>query len=108
LTTLRITDLHDSGDEFGGIENDSGCEMDDDDHCDVLFTGSVRLKGPTGNSGKASRRGPPVNKGKGKEAVEVAEAVSPGGHVNKRRARSRPLSAELLESVQRSPSQNKV
>jgi mitosis inhibitor protein kinase SWE1 len=108
LTTLRITDLHDSGDEFGGIEDDSGCEMDDDDHCEVLFTGSMRLKASTGNSSKASRHGPPLNKGKGKEQVEVAEAVSPGGHVNKRRARSRPLSAELLESVKRSPSQNKV
>jgi mitosis inhibitor protein kinase SWE1 len=108
LTSLRITDLNDSGDEFGGAENDSGCEMDDD-HNNALFTGSVRMKGQTGGLGKPSRRGPPVNKGKGKEQDEVVEAVSPGGHVNKRRARSRPLSAELLESVQRSPpSQNKV
>ncbi|KAH9855156.1 hypothetical protein C2E23DRAFT_814673 [Lenzites betulinus] len=35
---------------------------------------------------------------------EVAEAVSPGGHVTKRRARSRPVSAELLESVHNTPS----
>ncbi|OSD04065.1 hypothetical protein PYCCODRAFT_1365090 [Trametes coccinea BRFM310] len=34
---------------------------------------------------------------------EVAEAISPGGHVNKRRARSRPVSAELLESVHNTP-----
>jgi mitosis inhibitor protein kinase SWE1 len=106
LTSLRITDLNDSGDEFGVVENDSGCEMDDEDHGDVLFTGSVRLKG---GLGKPFCRGPPVNKGKGKDEDEVVEAVSPDGHVNKRRARSRPVSAELLESVQRSPpSQNKV
>ena len=104
LTSLRITDLNDSGDEFEGVENDSGCEMDDEDRGNVLFTGSVRLKG---GPGKLSRRGPPINGGKDKD--EVAEAISPGGHVNKRRARSRPVSAELLESVQRSPpSQNKV
>ncbi|KAI0674950.1 hypothetical protein C8Q78DRAFT_1182958 [Trametes maxima] len=34
---------------------------------------------------------------------EVAEAISPGGHVTKRRARSRPLSSELLESVHNTP-----
>lgn len=36
---------------------------------------------------------------KGNGLDEVAEAVSPGGHVTKRRARSRPVSLELLESV---------
>jgi mitosis inhibitor protein kinase SWE1 len=41
-----------------------------------------------------------ANKGKLKE--EVAEAISPGGHVTKKRARSRPVSAELKQSV-RSP-----
>jgi mitosis inhibitor protein kinase SWE1 len=41
-----------------------------------------------------------ANKGKGKDD-EVVEAMtrSPGGHVTKRRARSRPVSQELLESV---------
>ncbi|KAI0645348.1 hypothetical protein C8Q79DRAFT_964213 [Trametes meyenii] len=34
---------------------------------------------------------------------EVAEAISPGGHVTKRRARSRPVSSELLESVHNTP-----
>jgi mitosis inhibitor protein kinase SWE1 len=37
-------------------------------------------------------------KGQGKDE-EVVEAISPGGHVSKRRARSRPVSQELLESV---------
>ena len=40
---------------------------------------------------------------KGKEKEEVAEAVSPGGHVTKRRARSRPLSAELREQAFKVP-----
>jgi mitosis inhibitor protein kinase SWE1 len=40
-----------------------------------------------------------ANKGKGKDD-EVVEAISPGlGHVTKRRARSRLVSQELLESV---------
>ncbi|KAI1783902.1 hypothetical protein LXA43DRAFT_1128570 [Ganoderma leucocontextum] len=34
---------------------------------------------------------------------EVAEAVSPGRHITKRRARSPPVSAELLESVHGTP-----
>ncbi len=35
---------------------------------------------------------------------EVAEAISPGGHVTKRRARTRPVSSELLHSVHNTPS----
>jgi hypothetical protein len=38
-----------------------------------------------------------ANKGRGKDDG-VVEAISPGGHVMKRRARSRPVSQELLES----------
>ncbi|EIW62905.1 uncharacterized protein TRAVEDRAFT_141457 [Trametes versicolor FP-101664 SS1] len=34
---------------------------------------------------------------------EVAEAISPGGHVTKRRARTRPVSSELLDSVHNTP-----
>lgn len=34
---------------------------------------------------------------------DVAEAVSPGGHITKRRARARHVSSELLESAQFSP-----
>ncbi|KAF7983292.1 hypothetical protein HWV62_22953 [Athelia sp. TMB] len=41
---------------------------------------------------------------KARGKAEVAEAVSPGGHVSKRRARSRPVSEELLESVRHAPS----
>jgi mitosis inhibitor protein kinase SWE1 len=44
-----------------------------------------------------------ANKGKGKDDG-VVEATSPGGHVMKRQARSRPVSQELLESVNYPPS----
>ncbi|GLB37561.1 putative protein tyrosine kinase [Lyophyllum shimeji] len=88
LTRLKLTDFIAPGDDLGGIDNDSGCEMDEEERCDALFTGSA----------------PASCKAKGKEKEEVAEAISPGGHVTKRRARRRPLSAELLESANRSPS----
>lgn len=42
------------------------------------------------------------------QADEVVEAVSPGGHVSKRRARSRPVSLELLESVATAKNNNSV
>ena len=48
-----------------------------------------------------------ANKGKGKDD-EVIEAISPGGHVTKRRARSRPVSQELLESVNHPPSPSPI
>ena len=82
MTKLKISDNNNivSDDEFRGILNDSGCEMDEDSG-NALFTGK-QMNSPT-------------SKGKNKE--EVAEAISPGGHIVKRRARSRPVSAELLE-----------
>ncbi|KAG6836851.1 hypothetical protein H0H93_002292 [Arthromyces matolae] len=86
LTRLKLSDFVDSGAALDATENDSGCELEaDDDH---LF-------------GEFKERSTAQSKGKEKE--EVAEAISPGGRVIKRRARRRPLSAELLESV-RSPS----
>ena len=42
------------------------------------------------------------------KGTEVAEAISPGGHISKRRARSRPVSEELLESVRHAPSRSPV
>lgn len=96
LTRLKINDAMD---EFDGLDHDSGCEMDEDE--DALFLGSFRPKGKMG--GGTSRHEPLVYKGKERE--EVAEAISPGGHIVKRRARSRPLSAELEQSL-RSPNQS--
>ena len=66
---------------------------------------SAKTKAHTKGKGKPSSLGRVLgtallgmaNKGKGKD--EVVEAISLGGHVTKRRARSRPVSQELLESV---------
>lgn len=94
--------------QFGATNEDSGCEMDDDDCGTTLFTSAPRIKskGPTFDQSTGSQF--LDVKGKGREKEEVAAAISPGGHINKRRARRRPLSAELLESVGRSPSPSKV
>lgn len=87
LTKLRITDLNDSDHDFVRNE-DSGCEMDDDDGPVQLFLGY--------------RKAPPPSPSK--RYSEVAEAISPGGHVTKRRAKARPISNELLESSFKVPS----
>lgn len=96
MTRLRIGDLDDSGDEFGGVDDDSGCEVDEEER--------VGRK-PDSLSKKLGLQLLMASKGKGKE--EVVEDISPGGHINKRRARSRPVSLELLESVNNTPSPSK-
>ena len=90
LTKLRLSDAMEDDDEFGGHASDSGCEMDEDDTGHRLFLSQPsRGKRPTKSVTSHALKG----KGKGKEGV--AEAISPGGHVVKRRARSRPVSTEL-------------
>lgn len=96
LTRLRLSDFIEPGNDIEAVDNDSGCEMEDDDRRKALFSDKVQSHMKT------------VTKGKGKEDEEVAAAISPGGHITKRRARRRPLSAELLESTHRSPSPAKV
>ena len=68
---------------FPDVLNDSGCEMDEDSG-NALFISKKQLN-----------MNSPISKGKDKE--EAAEAISPGGHIVKQRARSRPVSAELLK-----------
>jgi mitosis inhibitor protein kinase SWE1 len=97
LTRLRISDRDGSGDEFNGA-NDSGCEMDEDE-ANTLFLSNARLKHKVPSMGKSAGR---MLASKGKLKEEVPECISPGGHITKRRARSRPVSAELKQSV-RSP-----
>ncbi|KDQ57786.1 hypothetical protein JAAARDRAFT_47622 [Jaapia argillacea MUCL 33604] len=81
LGRLRICDLDESSDD------ELKMSALDDDGAKLFFTSN------TNAMLTQSQRG------KGKQDEEVAEAVSPGGHVTKRRARSRPVSAELMESV---------
>lgn len=95
LTRLKITDLNDLIED----EGDSGREIEDED---VSFSNRKPKLKP-----KPKMKGKPVSMGGQtlgkKEEVEVVEAVSPGGHITKRRARSRPVSWELQRSVVCSP-----
>ena len=78
LTRLRLSDPEVI--DFDDAANDSGCEMDEG----------------------SAHRSPTMRKQSKSHAAkvdEVAEAVSPGGHIAKRRARSRPVSFELLEGA---------
>jgi mitosis inhibitor protein kinase SWE1 len=95
FTHLRITDRNNSADEFASDANDSASDVDDDE-ANTLFYSNARMKNKVRSSGKLAGR-VFVNKDKFKE--EVVEAISPGGHITKRRARSRPVSAELKQSV---------
>ncbi|KJA28946.1 hypothetical protein HYPSUDRAFT_61790 [Hypholoma sublateritium FD-334 SS-4] len=101
LTRLRLSDQHASNDHFDdAATHDSGCEMDEEsDH--ALFLNKPRLSAKGGQFATPLLFNPPLFKGK--ENEEVAEAVSPGGHISKRRARSRPLSGELLEKSYKPP-----
>ncbi|KAH9938948.1 hypothetical protein B0H21DRAFT_52710, partial [Amylocystis lapponica] len=108
MTMLKISDLAQSGDESG---YDSGPEVRrEGDEGRRLFLGGMRSPfSSVKKKTKAAKGKAPVANAPGLETFirrgqanqeEVAEAVSPGGHVTKRRARSRPVSSELLESVQ--------
>lgn len=86
LTRLRLSDSEVI--DFDDAANDSGCEMDE---------GSVH-RSPT------IRKQPKSHTTKADE--EVAEVISPGGHIAKRRARSRPVSFELLEGAFKPPNKS--
>ncbi|KAI0718962.1 hypothetical protein C8T65DRAFT_69408 [Cerioporus squamosus] len=112
MTMLSIRDLDHSADE-------SGYDSDPDANGTIekqsrLFMGGAGGSAAPFSSIKARPRTKTTAKGKSPSLElltraglvndeEVAEAISPGGHVSKRRARSRPVSSELLESVQSTP-----
>lgn len=89
LTRLRLSDPEII--DFDDAANDSGCELDE---------GSAH-RSPTIRKQPRPLIVDRVHAAKANE--EVAEAISPGGHVTKRRARSRPVSSELLEGLLKSP-----
>ncbi|KAI6169463.1 hypothetical protein EDD17DRAFT_1518938, partial [Pisolithus thermaeus] len=107
MKRLRIRDMDNSDEDWGVIESgdsDSGC--DDRGAGKNLF--SYRLRALTQRT-KSQSRSPKKQLAdavpqKGNATDEVTEAISPGGHIIKRRARSRPVSQELLESVNHSSS----
>ncbi|KAI6110576.1 hypothetical protein EDD16DRAFT_1610607 [Pisolithus croceorrhizus] len=108
MKRLRIRDMDNSDEDWGVIE--SG---DSDSGCDGRGAGknlfSYRLRALTQRT-KSQSRSPKKQllvdavPQKGNATDEVTEAISPGGHIIKRRARSRPVSQELLESVNHSSS----
>ena len=106
MKRLRIRDMDNSDDDWGVIEDNSS-ESD----CDLPGSYTVPAKKLfaarlPGLSRKTVSLSPLANilPQKGTPMDEVAAAVSPGGHIIKRRARSRPVSQELLESAHHSPS----
>jgi mitosis inhibitor protein kinase SWE1 len=111
MTKLRICDLDDDSDDEGdrgpvGLFSppggrSTGYGVDGTrTHAKGNGVGNPKTKSTSlGRSLGASLLAIAQNKkGKGKNE-EVAEVIGPGGHIIKRRARSRPVSQELLESV---------
>ena len=99
MKRLRIRDMHDSDEDWGLVE------LGDSDEERVQRLPALRKS----KSQCVSPKKPflinvaPLPQ-KGSPRDEVTEAISPGGHITKRRARSRPVSLELLESVKQTPS----
>ncbi|OCH95090.1 hypothetical protein OBBRIDRAFT_831194 [Obba rivulosa] len=108
ISKLSLRDSDQSGMESG---YDSGPEareaVDESRQLFMADCGDGALGAGHGRRESKTSHKPPgldvfTRNGSGKED-EVVAAVSPGGHITKRRARSRPLSAELLESRQGTP-----
>lgn len=105
LKRLRIRDMDNSDEDWGFIEDvDSGCEDKEDRGMagKKLFAGELSTLSRRSKSRPVSPKQPlliNVLPQKGSLMDEVTEAISPGGHIIKRRARSRPVSQELLESA---------
>ncbi|KAG1788014.1 uncharacterized protein HD556DRAFT_1405954 [Suillus plorans] len=98
MKRLRIRDLDDSDEDWGIIDRDSDGEP-------VQRLPALRkCKSRSISPKKSLLINAALVPQKGSSKDEVTEAISPGGHIIKRRARSRPVSIELLESVNHSPS----
>ena len=104
MTRLRIcdVDVSDGEDDEAPFTNHSAGASKKRQHLSKVKGKSTSLGRSLGASLLAIARND-----KSKED-EVAEAISPGGHITKRRARSRPVSQELLESVHSTPSPPQV
>ena len=104
MTRLRICDVGDSDGEDGEVPfaNHSAGASKKRQHLSKVKGKPTSLGRSLGASLLAISRKDKIKQD------EVAEAVSPGGHIIKRRARSRPVSQELLESVPSTPSPPQV
>ncbi|KAG8213596.1 hypothetical protein J3R82DRAFT_10265 [Butyriboletus roseoflavus] len=109
MKRLRIRDMENSDEDWGVIEDDdSACEAEERNNVGAKkhFSNKLFLSRRSKNQLRSPRK-PLTIKAvpqKGSAFDEVTEAISPGGHILKRRARSRPVSLELLESVNQTPS----
>ena len=111
MTKLRICDLDDDSDDEGdpgpvGLFSppggrSAGYGVDGTrTHAKGNGAGNPKTKSTSfGRSLGASLLAIAQNKKGNGKSEEVAAVISPGGHIIKRRARSRPVSQELLESV---------
>ncbi|KIJ07620.1 hypothetical protein PAXINDRAFT_90117 [Paxillus involutus ATCC 200175] len=104
MKRLRIRDMDNSDEDWGVIEGDDlGCEVEEDNVMagKKLFVNRLPLLSRRSQSRPLSPKKPLLINmpQKGSAMDEVTEAISPGGHILKRRARLRPVSLELLESV---------
>lgn len=96
LTKLRIKDYDMTAVDSGF---DSGSDGPGQSSGSNLFTDRANT-----NKTKMKRPGLSLFMEKGPENKdEVVESMSPSGHINKRRARSRPVSKELLLSASNTP-----
>ena len=105
MKRLRIRDMENSDEDWGVIEDaGSACEAEERNNAGAkkTFSNKLPLLSRRSKNQLRSPRKPLTIKAvpqKGSTLDEVTEAISPGGHILKRRARSRPVSLELLESV---------
>ena len=110
MKRLRIRDMENSDEEWGVIvDDDSACEAEERSNVAAKkpFSHKLPLLSRRSKNQLRSPRKPLTIKSvpqKGNTLNEVTEAISPGGHILKRRARSRPVSLELLESVNQTSS----
>ena len=93
MTMLKLSDIHGSDDESGYDSDPDVREAEDNGQ--ALFGGSPLAQTPlTSAKGKGKLKSPalePFMRTGQMNNEEVAEAISPGGHVTKRRARPRPV-----------------
>lgn len=110
MKRLHIRDMENSDEDWGVIvDDDSACEAEERNNVPTKksFSNKLPLLSRRSKNQLRSPRKPLTIKAvpqKGNTRDEVTEAISPGGHILKRRARSRPVSFELLESVNRTSS----
>ncbi|KAF8833333.1 hypothetical protein BDN67DRAFT_1058227 [Paxillus ammoniavirescens] len=101
--------MDNSDEDWGVIEDDdSGCEVEEDNFVagKKLFVNRLALLSCQSQSRPFSPKKPSLISipQKGSAMDEVTEAISPGGHIWKWQACSRPVCLELLESVHQTPS----